>query len=62
MSQPLLVVILGPTASGKTALSLHLAERLQGEIVSCDSVAIYRELHDNPDGPIGRPADAPLSA
>jgi len=44
MSQPLLVVILGPTASGKTALSLHLAERLQGEIVSCDSVAVYREL------------------
>jgi tRNA dimethylallyltransferase len=44
MSLPLLVVILGPTASGKTALSLHVAERLQGEIVSCDSVAIYREL------------------
>ena len=44
MSLPLLVVILGPTASGKTALSLHVAERMQGEIVSCDSVAIYREL------------------
>jgi tRNA dimethylallyltransferase len=44
MSLPLLVVILGPTASGKTALSLHVAERLQGEIVSCDSVAVYREL------------------
>lgn len=44
MSVPLLVVILGPTASGKTALSLHLADRMQGEIVSCDSVAIYREL------------------
>jgi tRNA dimethylallyltransferase len=43
MSLPLLVV-LGPTASGKTALSLHLAERLQGEIVSCDSVAVYREF------------------
>jgi len=41
---PLLVVILGPTASGKTSLSLHLAERLQGEIVSCDSVAVYREF------------------
>jgi tRNA dimethylallyltransferase len=41
---PLLVVILGPTASGKTALSLHVAERLRGEIVSCDSVAVYREL------------------
>jgi tRNA dimethylallyltransferase len=44
MSRPLLVVILGPTASGKTALSLHVAEQMQGEIVSCDSVAVYREL------------------
>ena len=41
---PLLVAILGPTASGKTALSLELAERFQGEIVNCDSVAIYREF------------------
>jgi tRNA dimethylallyltransferase len=40
----LLVVILGPTASGKTALSLVLAERFHGEIVSCDSVALYREF------------------
>jgi tRNA dimethylallyltransferase len=44
MSLPLLVVVLGPTASGKTALSLHVAEQMQGEIVSCDSVAVYREL------------------
>jgi tRNA dimethylallyltransferase len=42
--QPLLVVILGPTASGKTALSLALAERFNGEIVNCDSVAMYREF------------------
>jgi len=41
---PLLVVILGPTASGKTALSLSLAERYQGEIVNCDSVAMVREF------------------
>lgn len=41
---PLLVVILGPTASGKTALSLALAERFHGEIVNCDSVAMYREF------------------
>jgi tRNA dimethylallyltransferase len=40
----LLVVVLGPTASGKTALSLALAERFQGEIVNCDSVAMYREF------------------
>lgn len=44
MRLPLLIVILGPTASGKTALSLMLAEAFQGEIVSCDSVAVYREL------------------
>lgn len=44
MSAPLLLAILGPTGSGKTALSLHLAERMRGEIVSCDSVAVYREL------------------
>ena len=42
--EPLLVVILGPTASGKTALSLALAEKFAGEIVSCDSVAMYREF------------------
>jgi tRNA dimethylallyltransferase len=41
---PLLVVILGPTASGKTALSLELATRFHGEIVNCDSVAMYREF------------------
>ena len=43
-SDPLLVVILGPTASGKTALSLALAEKFNGEIVNCDSVAMYREF------------------
>lgn len=43
-SEPLLVVILGPTGSGKTALSLALAERFHGEIVNCDSVAMYREF------------------
>jgi len=37
-----LIVIAGPTASGKTALALHLAEALGGEIISCDSVAVYR--------------------
>jgi tRNA dimethylallyltransferase len=36
------VVILGPTASGKTHLSLALAKKFSGEIVSCDSVAVYR--------------------
>jgi tRNA dimethylallyltransferase len=41
---PLLIVLAGPTASGKTSLSLHLAERYNGEIVSCDSVAVYRDM------------------
>jgi tRNA dimethylallyltransferase len=39
---PLLVVVLGPTGSGKTALALALGEHFQGEIVNCDSVAMYR--------------------
>jgi tRNA dimethylallyltransferase len=41
---PLAVILLGPTGSGKTALSLLLAERFGGEIVSCDSVAVYRRM------------------
>ncbi len=44
MTDPLLLAIVGPTGSGKTALSLALAERLPGEIVNCDSVTLYREL------------------
>ena len=41
---PLLLVILGPTASGKSALAVSLADRFSGEIVSCDSVAVYRNF------------------
>jgi tRNA dimethylallyltransferase len=43
-TEPLLVVILGPTGSGKTSLSVALGQRFDGEIVSCDSVAVYRGL------------------
>jgi tRNA dimethylallyltransferase len=39
-----LIVLVGPTASGKTTLALRLAEEFNGEIVSCDSVAVYREM------------------
>jgi tRNA dimethylallyltransferase len=39
-----LVVIVGPTGSGKTSLSLNLAREFNGEIVSCDSVAVYRDF------------------
>ena len=42
--EPLAVLLLGPTGSGKTALSLKLGERFSGEIVSCDSVAVYRGM------------------
>lgn len=40
-----LIAVVGPTASGKTALSVALAKRLDGEIVSCDSMQIYRDMH-----------------
>ena len=46
MAKPVrpLVVILGPTAAGKTALSLDLAERFDGEIVGADSRQVYRAM------------------
>ena len=39
-----LVVLVGPTASGKSALGIWLAERLGGEVVACDSAQLYRGL------------------
>jgi tRNA dimethylallyltransferase len=39
-----LVAVVGPTASGKSALAVALAERLDGEVVSCDSTAVYRGI------------------
>ncbi len=44
LPEPLLVVILGPTASGKSALAIALAQRFSAEIVSCDSVCVYRDF------------------
>ena len=44
VGEPPLLVILGPTAVGKTALSLHLAETFRGEIVSADSRLFYRGM------------------
>lgn len=39
-----LLAVVGPTASGKTALSVRLAEKMDGEILSCDSMQIYRRM------------------
>ena len=39
-----MLAIVGPTASGKTAVSIEIAKRLGGEIVSCDSMQIYRRM------------------
>jgi len=39
-----LIVILGPTASGKSALGIWLAERLGGEVLTCDSTQVYRHF------------------
>ena len=43
-SDPLVIVLLGPTASGKTALSLEIAERLKLPVVNVDSRQLYREM------------------
>lgn len=39
-----MVVVVGPTGSGKSGLAVRLAERFRGEVVSCDSVAVYRGM------------------
>ncbi len=43
-AQPSVIVILGPTASGKSALALAVAKKIGGEIISADSRQVYREL------------------
>ena len=44
MQKNKVIVICGPTASGKTALSIALAKKINGEIVSCDSMQIYKDM------------------
>ena len=44
MEKPKVIVICGPTASGKTKLSIELAKKIDGEIVSCDSMQIYKDM------------------
>ena len=45
MSKPKVIVICGPTASGKTALSIELAKKINGEIISSDSMQIYKDMN-----------------
>ena len=45
MQKNKVIVICGPTASGKTALSIELAKQIHGEIVSCDSMQIYQDMN-----------------
>ena len=45
MQKPKVIVICGPTASGKTALSIELAKQINGQIISCDSMQIYKEMN-----------------
>ena len=40
-----LIAVVGPTASGKSRLAVELAKRLGGEILSCDSMQIYRDMN-----------------
>lgn len=44
MSKPKVIVIGGPTASGKTSLSIELAKKINGEIISSDSMQIYKDM------------------
>lgn len=48
---PLLVIILGPTAVGKSGLAVRLAQRLGGEVINCDSMQVYRGFSIGTDKP-----------
>lgn len=45
MNRPKVIVICGPTASGKTGLSVELAKKINGEIISADSMQIYKDMN-----------------
>ena len=45
MNKPKVIVICGPTASGKTGLSIELAKKMDGEIISSDSMQIYQDMN-----------------
>ena len=45
MKRPKIIVVIGPTSSGKSALGVFLAQKLGGEIISADSRQVYRGLN-----------------
>ena len=45
MENPNIICVVGPTASGKTGLAVALAKKLGGEVLSCDSMQIYRHMN-----------------
>lgn len=58
MKKPKIIVIVGPTASGKTDLSLRLARQLNGEIITADSRTLYRGMNIGTAKPAGRQASS----
>ena len=45
MDKPKVIVIAGPTASGKSNLAIELAKKIGGEIISADSMQIYKDMN-----------------
>ena len=56
-----LVVLTGPTAVGKTKLSIALAKAIGGEILSADSMQVYKHMEIRQDPPGGNAGSAPSS-
>ena len=44
MPKPKIICVVGPTASGKTGYAISLAKKMNGEVVSCDSMQIYQQM------------------
>ena len=45
MRKTKIIVVVGPTASGKTALGIHVAKKFNGEVISGDSMQIYEDMN-----------------
>ena len=46
-----IIAVVGPTASGKTALAIDIAKKVGGEVVSCDSMQIYKYMNIGTSNP-----------